>query len=202
MQQFLTAKTKRAGTLIEANSHAQFRSLAAALALLVGLLAEQPARAQSLTITATGSIPVTCGVTVASPFGAANLNSNGSVGATALVNCNSKYLIKATSANGGLKTATAAPSASFANKLDYTFSISVPLDNSSSTVSGSCTASSLIAGASACPLSPAGTGLSSGLGTSVNQTATLAVTWTLPGATRLVAGSYADTITISIAAQP
>lgn len=170
--------------------------------MLASILFNAGANAQTLTITATGQIPASCGLAAASSFSNANLDANGSSSATATVNCNTKYLLKATSANGGLKTATAAPSASFANKLDYQFNISVPLDNSAGTLTGSCAASNLAAGASACALSPAGTGLSSGSGTSTGKTATLGINWTVPSAVHLVAGSYADTITISIAAQP
>ncbi|WP_313806829.1 hypothetical protein [Sphingobium sp.] len=158
--------------------------------------------AQTLTITATGQIPASCGLGSGSGFINANLDANGSLSATATVNCNTKYLLRATSANGGLKTATLAPSASFSSKLDYQFDISVPLDNSSGSVSGGCVASKLTAGGSDCALSPAGAGLSSVNGTSTGKTATLGISWMLPGATHLVAGSYADTITISIAAQP
>jgi len=182
-------------------TYLNFHTTAAAVAFLFAT-SSGPAFAQTLTVTATGTIPTTCGLTAASGFGAANLNANGTVSASASVTCNAKYIIKATSANGGLKTATAAPSSSFSNKLDYTLSISVPLDNGGGTVSGNCAASNLVAGASTCALSPASTGLSSGTGTSVGQTANLGVNWTLPGATRLIAGSYSDTLTITIAAQP
>lgn len=178
-----------------------FPGLSCAL-LLVSSLSSIHANAQTLTITATGQISASCGLSANGNFTSANLDINGSSSATAAVNCNTKYLLKATSTNGGLKTAISVPSSSFANKLDYQFNISVPLDNSASTVTGSCAASNLIAGASTCALSPAGPGLSSGSGTSTAKTATLGINWTLPSTVHLVAGSYADTITISIAAQP
>lgn len=158
--------------------------------------------AQTLTITATGQIPASCGLVATSGFSAANLDANGSSSATAAVNCNTKYVLKAVSANGGLKTTTPVSSASFSNKLDYQFTISVPLDNGAGTLSGSCGASNLTAGAGFCALSPAGAGLSSGGRTSTGKTATLGINWTLPVSTHLIAGSYTDIITISIAAQP
>lgn len=149
-----------------------------------------------------GQIAAMCGLGSGGSFGNADLNANGSVSAITAVNCNTKYLLRATSANGGLKTTIVAPSPSFVNQLDYQFSISVPLDNGGGTISGSCAASGLIAGSGLCSLSPAGAGLSSGTGTSTGTTASLTVTWTLPGATHLVAGQYTDTITLTIAAQP
>lgn len=160
-----------------------------------------PAKAQTLTVTATGMIAKSCGLTASGQFGNANLDANGTVTAAAVVNCNLKYVVKATSARGGLKNATAAPSSSFSNLLAYNFSLSVPLDNGGGTISATCTSTALVAGASNCQLSPAGTGLSSGNGTSVNQNAALSIGWTLPTTTRLVAGSYSDVLTITIAAQ-
>jgi spore coat protein U-like protein len=62
----------------------------------------------------------------------------------------------------------------------------------------------LVAGQSSCALSPANsTGLSSGGKASLNKTATLTVAYTVPTLpTRLIAGSYSDTITLTITASP
>ena len=181
-----------------------FRDLLACVSAFASVLGLFPADgdAQTLTITATGQIPASCGLGTGSGFSNANLDASSSLSATATVNCNTKYLLRATSANGGLTTVVQAPSASFSNKLDYQFAISVPLDNAGGTVSGNCAASNLTAGGSLCALSPAGAGLSSQGGTSTGKTATLGISWTVPSVTHLVAGSYVDTITISIAAQP
>lgn len=159
-----------------------------------------PVWADVVTVTARGTIPSSCGLTLQSAFGAANLNSDGSINASALVNCNTPYRIRASSANGALKSATFAP-AQFSNSLDYSFSVTVPLD-AGGQVSATCGSATLVSGATGCTLSPASSsGLSSGAGTSTSKTASLALQWTLPTATRLVAGSYADTITITIAVQ-
>lgn len=160
-----------------------------------------PASADVVTVTAQGTIPSSCGLTLQSAFGAANLNADGSINASASVNCNTPYKIRASSANGTLKSTTPAP-AQFSNNLNYSLSVTVPLD-AGGQISATCGSATLVSGASSCALSPASTsGLSSGTGTSTSKTAALVLQWTLPTATRLVAGSYADTITITIAAQP
>jgi hypothetical protein len=172
------------------------------IGIALGVLSASPLDAQTLQITAKGQIATTCALAAGSGFGNANLDTSGTISATASVNCNTKYLLRAASANGGLKTTTAAPSASFTNLLDYVFTISVPLDNGAGSISGSCAASNLIPGSGFCNLSPMGAGLSSGSGTSTGKTASLGVSWAPPGASHLVAGSYTDTITITIAVQP
>jgi len=159
-----------------------------------------PASADVVTVTAQGTIPSSCGLALQNAFGAANLNADGSISASALVNCNAPYRIRASSANGALKTTTPAP-AQFSNSLDYSLSVTVPLDVGGQ-ISATCTSATLVSGATGCTLSPASaSGLSSGSGTSTSKTAVLALQWTLPTATRLVAGNYADTVTITIAVQ-
>jgi hypothetical protein len=158
------------------------------------------ASADVVTVTAQGTIQSSCGISIQSAFGAANLNANGSVSASALVECNTPYRIRTSSANGALKSATTAP-AQFSNSLDYSLSFAVPLD-AGGQISATCGSVTLISGASSCALSPASAnGLSSGGGTSTSKTATLALQWTLPTSTRLIAGNYADVLTVTIAAQ-
>jgi spore coat protein U-like protein len=102
--------------------------------------------------------------------------------------------------NGALKSATPV-SGLFSNNLSYGLSVTVPLD-AGGQISATCASATLVSGASSCALSPASvSGLSSGTGTSTSKTAALALQWTLPTATRLIAGSYSDTITITIAVQ-
>jgi hypothetical protein len=183
-----------------------YRGFAFILPVAAGLLLAisgmgSPANAQTLTVTAQGQIPQTCTVAAGPSFGNAGLNASGSLSTTASVDCNIKFLIRVKSANGGLKTSLTPPSAAFSNSLDYQFSIAVPLDNSAGTLSGNCAASGLVTGSSACALSPAGTGLSSGSATAMGQTASLGVSWTIPAPKLLLAGSYADTLTITVTPQ-
>lgn len=158
------------------------------------------AKADSVTIPATGSINASCSITVASGFPAANLTVSGSVGASSTLNCNTRFKVNATSTNGAIRTPKSPPTG-FTNALAYSFSLNVPLDQGGS-VSATCPAAQLVVGQAGCALSPANTtGLSSGAGTSVNKTAALTAAWTLPTA-KLIAGSYSDTIIISVAPQP
>ena len=170
----------------------------AVFAIVVGCAT--PASADSLAIPATGSINSTCSIALASSFPSANFAVSASVGATATLNCNTRFKVNATSTNGAIRTLKSPPTG-FTNALAYSLSVNVPLDQGGS-VSATCAAAQLIAGQAGCALSPANsTGLSSGPGTSINKTAALTVAWTLP-ATKLIVGSYFDTITISVAPQP
>ena len=171
-------------------------------AVAAGWLATAPAAyADTVNITTTGQIASSCTVAAASTFPAANLSANGSVAASASVSCNTGFVVKATSTNGAIKSATAAPT-NFTNSLDYTLTLSLPLD-SGATATATCAAALLKAGQTTCALSPAGTGLSSSGATAIGKTASLTAQWTVPALpTRLVAGSYSDTIVISIAAAP
>lgn len=160
------------------------------------------AAAQTVTVNASWRVMPLCTVAAASAFPIADLGEAGNRSATATVTCNKSFKISASSANGAIRTSGAAP-AGFANALPYTLRIDVPLDDGSR-ISASCTSPTLVAGQSACPLSPAnGTGLTSAGRIATSQAATLTVSWSavaLP--TRLIAGSYADTITLSIATVP
>ena len=175
------------------------RCLIAVAALAASAFGATPAAANTLTITAQGTVPASCGLAASSTFGSANLNASGSVSATAQVNCNTPFRIRAVAAQGVMKNPNSAP-AFFGNSQAYNLTVTVPLD-SGSQVAATCPSSSLIAGSSSCTLSPASaSGLSSGNGTSMGKAATLAVQWTL-GGTPLLAGTYSDTITVTIAAQ-
>lgn len=150
------------------------------------------AHADSVSIPATGTIVSSCSLALASNFPAANFSANGNISATASVNCNTAFSITATSAKGAVKTANAT-SAGFINSLPYGFSLSVPLD-SGGPAAANCTSAALLA--NSC-------NVTSGGALATNKTATLGVAWTQPALpTRLVGGSYTDTITLSIAATP
>ena len=163
------------------------------------------ARADALTVNATGTIGTSCSIALASAFSAPNLSTSNSVGATATVNCNTGFKVNATSANGAIKSTTAPP-VNFTNTVPYNLTLSVPLESGSpNPMSATCASSALVSGQSSCALSPAnGTGLSSSGRASINKTATLTLAYTVPTlpATRLIAGSYSDTITLTVAAVP
>ncbi len=172
-------------------------SITACLAACGALVAPAAVRADDLTINAIGAVPQACSIAVASPFGTAALGTAGMASATATVNCNTGFVLKVTSANGALRTSAAATTG-FANALPYSLFVSLPLDNAS-TISATCAATALVAGQASCALSPAGSGLTSGGLSAIGKTAQLQAQWAAPTSS-LVAGSYSDTITVSIAA--
>jgi len=158
------------------------------------------ANADVLTVTAKGRIDPVCSISVKTPFPAADLSTaRGSVAGSALVDCNTGFVFKATSVNGGLKN-DAAVSRGFINSLSYTLYFRLPL--ATGAIAATCNSPSLAAGNSSCALSPAGLGLSSGGQTAISKIVNMALTWTTPANTHLVAGAYQDTLTISVAAAP
>ena len=163
---------------------------------LLSLLASS-ALADSITVNAAGTIASACSLSIGSNFAAANLAISGNVSASATVNCNTGFVIKATSAKGAINTSNA-NSHSFVNTLPYQLTLTLPLDTGGSLVGGPCGSATLVSGQTGCALSPGGSGLSSGGATAVNQTATLKVAWN-SATTKLVAGSYSNIITLSIA---
>lgn len=171
--------------------------LAAAAALILPC---EPASADVLTVMAVGRIDPVCEISVLTPAPTVDFGASGGANAGALVNCNTGFAIRATSANGAVITsATASPG--FANSLAYTLGLTVPLTGSS-WISATCASPSLLAGKSGCALSPGGPGLQSGGFPSIQRAAKLKFTWNTAGKRPLVAGSYEDTITLSIAATP
>lgn len=159
--------------------------------------AATPAWADSHTIEirAVGQIPPVCTVTRLSSFGEGDFGVGGELTATAGVNCNLGFALKATSENGAVVNSKPAPSG-FINVLPYMFSINLPLDQGG-VLSAACAAADMKFGQSGCTLA-VGNGLSSGGESAIDGTASLKATWTAPAGNPL-AGTYSDTITISVA---
>lgn len=165
-----------------------------ALGSVAAASAGSPARADSLTLLATGTIPSGCSVGKSADFAQNNnFSVSGGASAGANVDCNTPFLIRAVSAKGAIKTSGAA-SAGFTNSVPYAFGLSVQLQGNGGPATVNCT--SAVMAANNCLLS-------SGNKTANRKTGTLTVQWQAPPAqTALVAGTYSDTITLSIAAQP
>jgi len=184
---------------MNARLSALLRALACSAAATALILPVQRVNAGVLIVTAKGRIDPACEISVATPLSEADFASSGIVRGGALINCNTGFVIKATSANGAVKN-DASVSPGFTNSLRYTVSLGV------GTVDGflyaKCSSASLVAGQSTCSLSPDGPGLDSGGSPSARRAATLTMSWNPPVRPRLVAGSYQDTITISVAAAP
>jgi hypothetical protein len=170
--------------------------------VIVGLAGVQPVNADTLTVTAKGTVAPTCSLSATQQFPASDLGTAGSATAKANVNCNQLFKINATSANGTIKSSVAA-SAPYTNTLPYNLEADVALDDGSIRTA-TCASSTLVAGQSGCALSPAnGTGLTSNGQIATNKTTTLTISWTTPAAPNLLkAGSYSDTITLTIASVP
>lgn len=170
------------------------------IAILALVAPAQRASADVLMVTTKGTIAPVCSVSVKSPIPSADFTSSGHVSGLALLNCNTGFVMTATSANGGLKNDVPAPRG-FTNSLGYFLSVFISLGGAAA-VSGGCTSARLVAGNSSCSLSPGGAGLSSGGKPAIGTTAYLTVIWATPTKPHLVAGAYHDTITISVAAAP
>lgn len=187
---------------MNARIYVSLQALASATTAMALICPVQRANADVLTVAAQGRIDPVCEIGVSTPVPTADFATSGEVRGGALVNCNIGFAIKATSANGALKSVASA-SPGFTNSLNYKLSLIVPLsDAPGSWMKASCGSATLVAGQSACALSPGGPGLQSNGAASINQSAALNFSWKTPAKPRLVAGSYQDTITISIAAAP
>lgn len=174
-------------------------AFACAIAALALTIPVERADADVLTVVAAGRIDPVCEISVVTPLPPADLSVKGQIQGTATLNCNTGFVVKVTSANGAAKS-SAAISRGFVNELPYL--LSFYLKNPSHILAVKCGSATLVAGQSACALSPAGTGLRSDAA-SFNKTATLSVAWNPPSDKRhLIAGSYQDTITLSVEPSP
>lgn len=155
--------------------------------------------AQTLTVTAKGSFPTLCTITKSGDFPVNDLSNVGafSAQATAALNCNTPFKVQVASANGAMVRPIATVPPSFTNMQSYELSFAFQTDDLVDR-SASCSSEALKSGVG-CTLS---TGLTSGASTAINKTATLTASWTVGSATPLLAGSYSDTLTVTLGAQP
>jgi len=156
---------------------------------------------QTLTVDVTGQVAGHCGFSTppADHPVLGDLSAAGSLTVSFAVNCNTPFRVRAASANGGLKTSSAAADG-FANLLDY--SLELQLGTDAGGLDATCNADALVSGAGGCAFygASAGEGLSSGQGVSLNATGALKFDWTT-APRRLVAGAYSDTLTIVVEAR-
>lgn len=178
-----------------------FRPWARSVSCIAAALVSFPAaRADTIKVRASGTVLGTCTVVLASGFPtSSNLAISGNAQAQATVNCNTGFVIKATSASGAI-TSTSHTATGFTNTVPYSLAFNSPTD-SGIMIGGPCASATLVAGQAGCVLSPAGSGLSSNGALATGKTATLTLSWT-PPVQKLVAGTYTDVITLSIAAAP
>lgn len=178
------------------------RAVACALLSLTAVAWTTTARAQTVTVTAKGAIAPSCSIAQTQNFPASNFNTAGTSSAKASITCNQVFKLNATSANGAIKSSVAV-SPPFTNAVPYSLKADVALDNGT-TSTATCASSTLVAGQSTCPLSPANTtGLTSNGQIATGKTTNLTLNWTPPSLpTLLKPGSYSDTITLTIAVSP
>jgi hypothetical protein len=158
------------------------------------------ARADSLVVEARGTIATSCSLFKSQngDFAQPNLSANGSISGQATVKCNSGFRITATSANGALTNSKSA--ANFTSSVAYTFGMSVPVDDGATVTStpSQCSSTAMKSGTS-CVLMASGKTATGVAG--AGRPATLTLAYTVPSLpTRLLAGTYSDTITLTIAA--
>jgi hypothetical protein len=159
-----------------------------------------------LKLSVVGHIRSHCGFAAMPPSSVTmnDLLQGGSLELDFRLDCNSGFAVGISSSNGGLKRNTAGEDlhvAGFATSLDYDVGLAYQTDLG--TVSGHCPASSLASSSPACAFYGAGAsqGLASRNGVAVDAPGSLTLTWQPPSHARLIAGSYKDTITITVGAQ-
>jgi len=159
-------------------------------------------------LTIKGTVTPSCGIT--GPGGTVNLGNVSAAGShqfTMTVNCNAPFAYAAVSANGAL-VSTGAPSVvtgSFNQSLPYTLTTDFTTDGADfghSNVPSSALTDANAAPCLAATYDAAGCATyfgDSGTTVAINKSATLTVRWSNP-ANPLLAGSYTDTITITVRA--
>ncbi|MGH6652307.1 MAG: hypothetical protein ACREB7_14385 [Sphingopyxis sp.] len=192
-----------------------------ALALLAACVQAVPAAAQT-TAYAAGqgspnqivlSIPVTASVggrcafaTGGAPSGTYDQPNFDVIGLnhdfTFALECTGPSRVAVVSTNGGLKTAGSAPTG-YSTLAPY--DVTLNLVGSSATANQTCQVATLVTGSTCTFLGPASTAQGLRLASnSINQTGTYLRVSAPPyaGATQLVSGNYADTLTVTVSASP
>ena len=181
------------------------RIKAALLAVLTaGLGAAWPAAAEigpadTLTLGVTGEVQQRCGFKTppAASLSIGVLDQAGSAVLPLMVDCNTGFHVRMTSANGSL--AAQQPSAMFGNRLDYEVRFQVGTD--AGPMEAACAASALKYGGCALYGPTAGSGgLSSGDAVAIDETGALTIDWAAPSEV-LTAGAWSDTLTIVLEAR-
>lgn len=172
--------------------------LTAALGAASPALAEN-GPADSLTLGVTGEVIERCGFKTA-PAASLSLGDLGQAGSAVLplvVDCNTGFRVRMTSANGSL--AAQRPSDVFGNRLDY--QVRFQVDTDAGSLESACAASTLRHGGCALygPTAGAG-GLSSGDAIAIDEAGALTIDWAAPSGI-LTAGAYSDTLTIVLEAR-
>lgn len=177
---------------------ALFAALTAALGAASPVSAEN-GPADSLTLGVTGEVQQRCGFKTppAASLSIGDLDRSGSAVLPLVVDCNTGFRVRMTSANGSL--AAQRPSAVFGNRLDYRVRFQVGTD--AGPLEAACAASALNHGGCALYGPTAGSGgLSSGNAIAIEESGALTIDWAAPSEI-LTAGAWSDTLTIVLEAR-
>lgn len=112
--------------------------------------------------------------------------------------CNAPFRYSLTSLNGALVHVMQSSVSGFASQLGYEVDVSLPTDTGAG-ITDNCASSEIAAGAVTCSFSD------SGVDIALNKNGSLSLSWIAPApgaATPLLAGDYADSLTLTIAVQP
>ncbi|MDX6749173.1 hypothetical protein SH611_05080 [Geminicoccaceae bacterium 1502E] len=153
--------------------------------------------ADQVTIELRGEIEKSCALSAAtSQIDLGDLTKTGAGASVAVgVSCNAPFAYELSSANGGLRHQSPGDSPpGFTGLLPYEASLTLPLDDGSR-IDDRCTSTVIGPGGAGCAFSDSGTAIA------LDQSATLAIDWSAP-ALPLLAGSYADELTLSVAVLP
>ena len=171
------------------------RSFATVLVLTIGAM--PVARAgDSVQLTLQGSIEPTCRIAVGTgSIDLGDLGKAGSISETFSLSCNAPFTIEIEADGGAFVAADPPPSSGpFESAIAYRARLSVPLSDGSRVDTGFCDSAELTAATTG------GCRQASAADAAINQTATLDVEWTDPGATPRLAGEYSDRIEIRLRA--
>lgn len=171
------------------------------LGLLAGacLLAMPAAQAGSSgTITVQGDVPENCEIrSIPSTVDLGELSQSSSEAIAFDFSCNAPFAYSLTSQNGALEHTTRSGVIGFATSLGYGLDISLPTDGVG--ISDSCTSAEIELGSVTCSFSDSGTDIA------LNKTGGLTLNWSVPApgaGTPLLAGNYADSLTLTISTLP
>lgn len=152
--------------------------------------------ADQVTINLTGTITPACALSGINPTAAlGNVAAAGAVSIPFTIDCNAPFTYALSSANGGLahQSVTTA-SGGFAIAVPYAVQ-TVIATNSGAGIDQTCTSASIKTGAVSCAFTNSGTAVA------IQKAGSLGLTWaasSLP----LVAGTYQDTLTLTVSVQP
>ena len=178
------------------SQHRTKAALAAATLGCVAVGAGALRAADTVTINLTGTITASCALSgVAASASLGDITVAGSTTINFTTDCNAPFAYSLASLNGGLKhtTISTAPSG-FAITQAYAVQ-TIIATNSGGGINQTCTSASIKTGAVTCAFTNSGTAVA------IQKASSLGISWTA-SASPLLAGTYQDTLTLTVSVQP